>query len=121
MNNFKYLVVGLVLSAFGQGAAARELVICSNNHYQFVMRDTAVVTYKVATLEFAGRQIQLKCQGEFQDQSASFSCQEDRAGDGRYLVGVILSETAKTAEVVHEQAYPLPPKTLAKLNCTIQN
>lgn len=120
MNTFKCLFTfALVISGVALADPARETVACSNEHYQFVMKDSAVPTYRTASLTFSGREIFFKCQGEFQGNSASFTCEEDRAGEGRYFVGVVLSHTGSTAEVVHEQAYPLPPRSLAKLSCQI--
>jgi len=113
--------VPFFLSIISQADPVREVVNCSNEHYQFVMKDTAVPTYRTASLQFSGRMIALKCQGEFVGDSASFTCEEDRAGEGRYFVGVVLNQTGNTAEVVHEQAYPLPPRSLAKLTCQITN
>jgi len=100
-------------------APTREKVICKNEHYLLVLRETAVPTYKVATLSFSDRNISLKCQGEFQEKNVSFSCEEDRAGEGRYLAGVVLIGETGSAEIAHEQAYPLRPQPLATLPCQV--
>lgn len=110
------LVLTTVHFAFAAGPT-QQTISCQNEHYHLVLRDTAVPTYKTGTLSFSGRNIALKCQGEFQDNNASFTCEEDRAGDGRYLAGVVLVGEKGSAEIVHEQVYPLSPKHLATLPC----
>lgn len=97
----------------------REKITCTNEHYTLVLRETAVPTYKTATLSFSGRNISLKCQGEFQDKNVSYTCVENRDGEGKYLAGVVLVDGTGTAEVAHEQAYPLSPKSLATLACEV--
>jgi len=108
----------LHLSAFA-GSPTQETITCKNEHYNLVLRETAVPTYKTATLSFSGRSVALKCQGEFQQNNVSYTCEEDRAGDGRYLAGVVLVGEEGTAQIAHEQIYPLAPKHLAELDCEL--
>ncbi|NBV49711.1 hypothetical protein EBR78_00675 [bacterium] len=121
MNFFIGLGVLLSLSPMAKAGNPREVIACQNEHYQLILRETAVPTYKEGTLNFSGRSIHMKCQGEFQPNSknVSFTCEEDRAGDGRYLAGVVLMGAEGNAEIVHEQMYPLQPKSLAKIPCKL--
>jgi len=115
-------VVGL-LSSFSRAFAGQETLICSNEHYQLAVHETAVVTFRTATLSFSNRQISLKCQGELdpKTQNLSFMCQEDRAGEGKYLAGLVLTGNSGTAQIAHERMYPLTPQVLAQLECeTVQ-
>jgi hypothetical protein len=109
------------LSPFVLANPTREVIICKNDHYQLMVRDTAVVTYKSATLSFSGRTIQLQCQMELIEKSdlVNYSCMEDRAGDGRYLAGLLMEKNTGTANISHEQIYPLKPKTLAEISCVL--
>lgn len=122
MKNFAFFMSCLV-SLIASANPEQEIVVCSNDHYRLVLRETAVVTYRTATLSFSGRDLGLKCQGEIEpkSQNLSFMCQEDRSGDGRYLAGVVFTGERGTAQIVHEQAYPLAPKVLANLDCSTQN
>jgi hypothetical protein len=108
----------LQLTAFA-GGPTQETITCRNEHYNLVLRETAVPTYKTATLSFSGRHMTLKCQGEFQQNNVSYTCEEDRAGDGRYLAGVVMVGEKGSAEIAHEQIYPLAPQHLADLSCEL--
>lgn len=122
MNFFMALGLLLNVSPRVEAGNPREVIACQNEHYQLVLKETAVPTYKEGTLTFSGRSIHMKCQGEFQPKSSnvSFTCEEDRGGDGRYLAGLVLMGTEGNAEIVHEQMYPLPPKSLAKIPCKLE-
>jgi len=111
------VLIGFTSTLFA--GPSREVVVCENDHYNLVIRETAVVTLKTGTLSFSGRSITLKCQMELVEKSdlVNYTCLEDRAGDGRYLAGVLLEKGNGTANVAHEQIYPLKPKTLAELPC----
>ncbi|NBX75486.1 MAG: hypothetical protein EBQ92_02950 [Proteobacteria bacterium] len=113
------LVFSTLQAAAFAGNPNQETITCRNEHYSLVLRETAVPTYKTATLSFSGRHMTLKCQGEFQQNNVSFTCEEDRAGDGRYLAGVVLVGEKGSAEIAHEQMYPLAPKHLADLTCEL--
>lgn len=118
----KSLIFGLTLLASSPivfAAPTREVIVCKNEHYQLVVRETAVPTLRMAHLTFSDRSVSLKCQMELVEKSdlVNFTCVEDRAGDGRYLAGIFMEKTSGTANVAHEQMYPLKPKTLAELPC----
>ena len=115
------LVLGFLLIASNGFSETREVIQCQNDHYALVVRETAVPTYRSATLTFSERSISLKCQVEFQnqDKSVSITCEEDRAGDDRYLAGITLVNLKGNADIAHEQMYPLKPKSLATLPCEV--
>ena len=117
------LFCSAMISLISMASPEEEVFVCQNDHYRLVVRETAVVTYRVATLSFSDRNLSLKCQGEIdpKTQNLSFMCEEDRAGDGRYLAGVVLSSEKGNAQIVHEQMYPLPPRVLANLECSRQH
>jgi len=118
-----FLFCSAMISLVSMAQPEPEVFICQNEHYRLVLRETAVITYRVATLSFSDRNLSLKCQGEIdpKTQNLSFMCEEDRAGDGRYLAGVVIASEKGNAQIVHEQAYPLPPKVLANLECSREN
>ncbi|MFM8269168.1 MAG: hypothetical protein ACKN9V_03185, partial [Pseudomonadota bacterium] len=95
------LILSVVSFTAFAGAPDQEMITCKDDHYTLVLRETAVPTYKTAALSFSERTITLKCQGEFQSNNASFTCEEDRAGDGRYLAGVTLVGEKGSAEIAH--------------------
>lgn len=118
---FYLSLVGLLVIASTGFSETREVIQCHNDHYALVVRETAVPTYRVATLNFSERSLSLKCQVEFQnqDKSVTLTCEEDRAGDGRYLAGITLVDSKGNADIAHEQMYPLKPKSLATLPCEV--
>jgi len=119
----KFLMFSLLfnLHFVAQADPVRETVTCADDHYLFVMKDSAIPTFRTAVLAFSGREISLQCRGKFQSDATTFTCEEKRAGGGRYFIQVLLSEEVKTAEVFHEQFYPLPLKKLSQLDCEISS
>jgi|694.fasta_scaffold40392_3 hypothetical protein len=121
MNQF----IGFIALVMSTGLFAnpeREVITCANEHYQLVVRETAVVTLRQATLTFSNRTIGMKCEVVLENNNYShteISCEEDRAGDGRYLAGITVVKEEGQAELSHEQIYPLKPKTLANLSCKV--
>jgi hypothetical protein len=120
------LIPVFVFALSGLGLAAgptREVVHCQDDHYTLVIRETAVPTYRNGTLSFSGRSIKLKCGVELQEQDqtsgVNMTCLEDRAGEGLYLAEVTLIDLKGTAELAHQQMYPLKPKFLSTLPCNV--
>ncbi|NBX92496.1 MAG: hypothetical protein EB078_04035 [Proteobacteria bacterium] len=117
-----FLLIAIMGSVELFADPVREVISCGNEHYRLVLRDSAVVTYKTGTLSFSNRTISMACKlvtlNPTEDQM-EFTCEENRAGDGRFLAGVTLVGEEGTAEISHEQIHPLKPHVLADLRCRV--
>ncbi|AFY02484.1 hypothetical protein [Bdellovibrio bacteriovorus] len=92
----------------------------------FVIQDTAVVNLKQGMLatfdgDFAVNMICKKADRPEQnipDRSPAYSCVENRAGDGKYIINLVYGISGRlVGQIQQEQIFPLKPQTIGSIFC----
>lgn len=120
---------GPVISGGGAGDR-NQYLSCSNDELHFVIRGTAVPTFKQGLLvsaEDSENAHKFKCnllntplvEGQPSAGTLVWSCEEYPTHEGNYALQVETSGLTgmTSAYLVQKQAFPLDPKALATLNC----
>lgn len=127
-----FAVVALFVSLSAQADVSPAVVAkCSgslsdNTALSFVIQDTAIVTLKQGVLstfdgDFAVNMICRKADRSEQntpDRSPAYSCVENRAGDGKYIINLVYGISGRlVGQIQQEQIFPLPPQTIGSIFC----
>lgn len=97
-----------------------------NTALSFVIQDTAIVDLKQGVLstfdgDFAVAMLCRKAERSQQnrpDNSLAYSCVENRAGDGKYLIQLVYGISGRlVGQIQQEQIFPLAPQTVGSIFC----
>lgn len=120
---------GPAITGGGTGDTA-TYISCENENFSFLIRGTAVPSFKQGLLQYEGDEnpIKLSCKPDdslvAKNQPSAgqvlWSCREYPINDGNILIKVEISGLTglKSASISRMQTFPLDPQQIATMNCS---